>query len=87
LKTRQPEHVIMKDPAVFIVSLFPAATEIAWALGAGERLVGRSHECDWPPETILAPALTTPRLDPTASSREIHAAVQQACEQAAGALF
>ncbi|MDP4355142.1 hypothetical protein QR504_26000, partial [Escherichia coli] len=32
-------------------------------------------------------ALTTPRLDPTASSREIHAAVQQACEQAAGALF
>jgi iron complex transport system substrate-binding protein len=87
LKTRQPEHVTMKDPRVSLVSLFPAATEIAWALSAGGRLVGRSHECDWPPETLSAPALTTPRLDPTASSREIHAAVQQACEQAAGALF
>lgn len=28
-----------------IVSLLPSATEIACALGFGEALVGRSHEC------------------------------------------
>ncbi len=31
-----------------IVSLLPAATEIVYALGLGENLVGRSHECDFP---------------------------------------
>ena len=58
-----------------IVSLVPAATEIAWELGLGDRLVGRSHECDWPPDVLALPALTHPRIDPTASSREIHEAV------------
>jgi iron complex transport system substrate-binding protein len=61
-----------------IVSLLPAATEIAWALGLGEALVGRSHECDWPVEATRLPALTRPRVDPAASSREIHEAVGQA---------
>ncbi len=87
MKSLWTKHVATKESAVSLVSLFPAATEIAWALGVGSRLVGRSHECDWPPETILAPALTTPRLDPSASSREIHAAVQRASAQAAGTLF
>ena len=32
-----------------IVSLIASATEIVCALGARERLVGRSHECDFPP--------------------------------------
>ena len=31
-----------------IVSLLASATEIVCALGAGEMLVGRSHECDNP---------------------------------------
>ena len=31
-----------------IVSLLPSSTEIICALGCGERLVGRSHECDYP---------------------------------------
>jgi iron complex transport system substrate-binding protein len=35
---------------VRIVSLLPSATEIVYALGLGRRLVGVSHECDWPPE-------------------------------------
>jgi iron complex transport system substrate-binding protein len=61
-----------------IVSLLPAATEIAWALGLGERLVGRSHECDWPAEALALPALTEPRIDPAASSRGIHEAVGRA---------
>ena len=33
-----------------IVSLLPSSTEIICALGCGERLVGRFHECDYPPE-------------------------------------
>ena len=61
-----------------IVSLLPAATEIAWALGLGDRLVGRSHECDWPAAAAALPALTRPRVDPAASSREIHEAVGRA---------
>ena len=31
-----------------IVSLLPSSTEIICALGCGEHLVGRSHECDYP---------------------------------------
>jgi len=31
-----------------IVSLLPAATEMLFALGLGERVVGVSHECDFP---------------------------------------
>ena len=61
-----------------IVSLLPAATEIAWALGLGARLVGRSHECDVPDAVLALPALTSPRIDPTLPSHAIHEAVGQA---------
>ena len=43
-----------------IVSLLPAATEIVYALGLGEELVGRSHACDWPPEALDVPVMTLP---------------------------
>jgi iron complex transport system substrate-binding protein len=43
-----------------IVSLLPAATEIVFALGLGEELVGRSHVCDFPPEALDVPVLTGP---------------------------
>jgi len=33
-----------------IVSFLPSATEMACALGLGDRLVGVTHECDYPPE-------------------------------------
>ncbi len=32
-----------------IVSLLPSATELVVAAGRGGALVGRSHECDFPP--------------------------------------
>lgn len=32
-----------------IVSFLPAATEMVYALGCGDRLVGITHECDYPP--------------------------------------
>ena len=52
---------------VRVVSLLPSLTEIAFALGAGERLVGRSHECDHPAEVERLPVLTGPRYAPAAA--------------------
>jgi iron complex transport system substrate-binding protein len=41
-----------------IVSLLPAATEIAAALGLMEQVVGVSHECDFPEEANARPRIT-----------------------------
>ncbi|MDQ2763222.1 MAG: cobalamin-binding protein, partial [Pseudomonadota bacterium] len=46
-----------------IVSLLPSATEIAVAVGLGEGLVGRSHECDFPPFVEALPVCTATKLD------------------------
>ena len=62
----------MTAKAPRIVSLLPSATEIVAALGVADRLVGRSHECDFPPEVAAVPALTRPRIDPAKPSRAIH---------------
>lgn len=59
-----------------LVSLLPSATEIACALGLGDRLVGRSHECDWPPEVVALPALTSTKLEKGLGSRAIDDRVQ-----------
>lgn len=40
-----------------IVSLGPGLTETLFALGAGDRLVGRSRYCDYPPEVLRAPVV------------------------------
>jgi len=45
-----------------IVSLLPAATEIVFALGAGNELVGRSHECDYPATVRDRPVVSRPAL-------------------------
>ena len=58
-----------------IVSLLPSATEMVHFSGARDSLVGVTHECDHPPGVEALPALTSPRLDPAASSAEIDAAV------------
>ncbi|MDD9902125.1 MAG: cobalamin-binding protein [Rhodospirillaceae bacterium] len=65
-----------------ILSLLPSATEIVAALGAQSRLVGRSHECDFPSGLEELPVCTAPRLDPSASSREIDRAVKAALAEA-----
>lgn len=46
-----------------VVSLLPAATEIVCALGQGARLVGRSHECDFPASVRALPVVSETRLD------------------------
>lgn len=42
--------VALNGPAKRIVSLTPAATEILFAIGAGDRVVGVTEFCDYPPE-------------------------------------
>jgi iron complex transport system substrate-binding protein len=54
-----------------IVSLLASATEVVCALGAGDLLVGRSHECDAPPWVTRLPALSAPTFDITGSSLAI----------------
>jgi iron complex transport system substrate-binding protein len=54
-----------------IASLLPSSTEICFALGLGDRVVGVSHECDFPPEARGRPVLTSPKVDPHATSAEI----------------
>ncbi|HTE45117.1 MAG TPA: cobalamin-binding protein [Gemmatimonadaceae bacterium] len=46
-----------------IVSFLPAGTEIAYALGAGAELVGRSHECDYPASASRLPIVSRPALE------------------------
>jgi iron complex transport system substrate-binding protein len=64
-----------------IVSLLPAATEIVAELGFGDRLVGRSHECDHPPQVADLPALTRPKLDPALPGGEIARRIRDLVEQ------
>jgi iron complex transport system substrate-binding protein len=40
-----------------IVSVSPATTEALFAVGAGDRVVGRSRFCDWPPEAAKLPTV------------------------------
>lgn len=65
-----------------IVSLLPSATEIVCALGLEHQLVGRSHECDYPPTVERLPALTAPRFDPAGSSLEIDRRVRAIVSEA-----
>jgi iron complex transport system substrate-binding protein len=44
------DTVAVQVPAHRIASLIPAATELLFAIGAGDRLVGRTEWCDYPPE-------------------------------------
>ncbi len=65
--------------AARIVSLLASATEILYALDLGERLVGISHECDYPPEALDRPRLSRARFDPAhLDSGAIDAAVRRA---------
>lgn len=60
-----------------VVSLLASGTEIVCALGAGDSLVGRSHECDNPEWVRRLPACSTPAFDVSVSSGEIDAEVRR----------
>ncbi len=54
-----------------VVSLIASATEIVCALGFEDQLVGRSHECDFPPSVRRLPVCTSPKFDVEGSSYQI----------------
>lgn len=58
-----------------VVSLLASGTEIVCALGAGEWLVGRSHECDNPAWVRGLPSLSEPAFDVSVSSQAIDSEV------------
>ena len=62
-----------------ILSLQPTATEMAYALGLGRRVVGVSHECTWPPSARRKPVVVTSVIDPERmTSAQIDRAVRKA---------
>ena len=60
-----------------IVSLVPSATEMLFALGLGDSVVGVTHECDYPPEARELPRVTKDILPDDLTAAEIDAAVKQ----------
>src|SRR3954468_10016437 len=60
-----------------IISLLPSATEIVAALGFGDHLVGRSHECDFPPGVEKLPICSATKVPVHGSSYEIDERVKK----------
>ena len=60
-----------------IVSLVPHATELLFALGLGEQVVGVTHECDHPTEAGALPHVTRDVLPPGLSAAEIDREVRE----------
>lgn len=65
-----------------IVSLIASATEIVCALGFEDQLVGRSHECDYPPSVKRLPQLTSPKFNVEGTSAEIDSRVKSVLQDA-----
>jgi iron complex transport system substrate-binding protein len=66
---------------VRIVSLLPSATEILFGIGAGDDVVGVTHECDFPAEATARPHLTSSALPAAGSSAEIDRHVRRSLHQ------
>jgi len=73
---------------VRIVSLLPAATDLVVTLGLAGDLVGRTHECDWPPgELEHAAVVTRTALAGGLTSREISTVVAADRAHAGSSLY
>src|SRR5437667_2301750 len=64
-----------------IISLLASATEMVAALGCLDQMVGRSHECDYPPEVLALPVVSTVQIDINTSSAQIDAQVKQLAQE------
>ena len=56
-RTPAPARADAGGAATRIVSLSPSTTETLFVIGAGDRVVGRSRYCDWPPEVLKLPQI------------------------------
>ena len=65
-----------------VLSLLSSTTEIIYALGCGDRLVGRSHECDYPEEVSDLPICTIPKFNVDGTSREVDDEVKSLVQSA-----
>jgi iron complex transport system substrate-binding protein len=65
-----------------IVSLLASATEMIAALGCLDQLVGRSHECDYPPEVLTLPVVSTVQINTNTSSAQIDDQIKQLAHEA-----
>ena len=65
-----------------IVSLIASATEIVAGLGFQDCLVGRSHECDFPPSVRRVPVCSEPSIDVNGTSRQIDERVKDVLKDA-----
>jgi iron complex transport system substrate-binding protein len=60
-----------------IVSLVPSATETLFALGAGDRVVAVTHECDHPVDVLDLPRVTRDVIEPGLAADAIDRAVRE----------
>ena len=60
-----------------IVSLLASATEIVCGLGLRHRLIGRSHECEYPEDVADLPVLSAPKVNINSASGEIDRQVRE----------
>ncbi|HET8762279.1 MAG TPA: helical backbone metal receptor [Gemmatimonadales bacterium] len=51
------DTIQLAQPARRVVSLIPATTELLFAIGAGDAVVGRTVWCEYPPEALAVPAV------------------------------
>jgi len=65
-----------------VLSLIASSTEIIHSLGCGDKLIGRSHECDYPPSVVDLPYCTEPRFNVAGSSVEIDNRVKSILQEA-----
>jgi iron complex transport system substrate-binding protein len=65
-----------------LVSLIPSGTESVCALGGRPQLVGRSHECDFPPDIRDLPVCTQATINGEDTSSGIHRQVSHKLRQA-----
>ena len=70
-----------------IASLLPSATEIVYALGLGDDLIGVTDECDYPPDAVTKPVISRSALPQgrIQTPREIDEAVRSKVGQGTGA--
>lgn len=69
-----------------ILSLLPSTTEVIYALGIEDQLVGVTHECDWPREARTKPQVTSAKITPEMESSEIDRLVREQLEES-GTLY
>lgn len=66
------------------VSLIASSTEIVYALGCGAQLIGRSHECDYPPSVTALPVCTEPKFELNGTSYQIDQRVKAILQESLG---